>query len=899
MGIRPPHFASLVSSLTRPRRIGIVGRLSVSFVAVAVLAIAANFMVDHSDIVQNTRVQTIISSPPLTKRAPAASVTAASLRLPPAMEYARSLELFTQAALNRVSADAADTEQGLQAETSTFAAAAASLDARLQGADRDAAKQLSEASKAVESTAEGLVRTSDSRHLAMREYRRHLDALNEAVQSALDGSFKIFGRFIAHQYLLQLAHDFESFREHFDLLISSDASTDALRNLAAIEERVTSSFAANEASLTRTQGRDWMAMANQELTALALQREILQRLQEPYRAQRAALTHDKISALAAMERGLAAVHALQMNTLLAAVPSTPPAAMAEPQTAALPMDTITVTPRDRRGDELIAWITVGVIALVLLISLVTVLSIVRPVRRLLRAADRLSQGDTRARVQRGGLRELDELAAAFNRMAEDLSRAHEISRFYQERLESDVAARTLELKELAERDPLTHLPNRRHWLALMGESISSARRRARLVGVYFIDLDNFKTINDSLGHAFGDKILRVIADRLMQVSASFGYAARLGGDEFSVIYSDAQSAEEIERAGWQLVQAFHTALLIDQRELMVSVSVGVSIFPGHGAAPDELLSAADAALFRAKTMGRNQLNVFTPDLLHSANQKFTIEQRLRRAIERNELELVYQPEMAVGSQKVIMVEALLRWRQPDGRLAAPAEFLGVAETSGFIADIDTWVLRTAIETAAAWHHRAWPEARVAVNVSPRQLLDAAFLDRLQELLLVTRLPPRCIELELTETVLQTGAATIQMLHRLKERGIAIALDDFGTGYSSLTSLEQLPLSRVKLDRSLIAGLGANDRSAAIVRAIITLCEHLQLEVTAEGIETEQQLAWLTKYPSLSLQGYLITRPLSRNDVLPAFGRLHQQLAHAIVSLPRASGPSLFIAGSRK
>jgi EAL domain-containing protein (putative c-di-GMP-specific phosphodiesterase class I) len=208
-------------------------------------------------------------------------------------------------------------------------------------------------------------------------------------------------------------------------------------------------------------------------------------------------------------------------------------------------------------------------------------------------------------------------------------------------------------------------------------------------------------------------------------------------------------------------------------------------------------------------------------------------------------------------------------------------------------------LQTAIDAAAAWHARGWPEARVAVNVSPRQLMDAAFLDRLQELLLVNRLPARCIEIELTETVLQTGAATIHMLHKLKERGIAIALDDFGTGYSSLTSLEQLPLSRVKLDRSLIAGLGVNDRSAAIVRTIITLCEHLQLEVTAEGIETEQQLAWLTKYAALSLQGYLITRPLPRGDVLPALARLHQQLTHAVLNLPRASGPSLFIAGSRK
>jgi EAL domain-containing protein (putative c-di-GMP-specific phosphodiesterase class I) len=309
-------------------------------------------------------------------------------------------------------------------------------------------------------------------------------------------------------------------------------------------------------------------------------------------------------------------------------------------------------------------------------------------------------------------------------------------------------------------------------------------------------------------------------------------------------------------------------LLIDGRELIVSVSVGASIYPDHEHGADALLKAADAALFRAKALGRSQLSVFTPELLDAAVAKFATEQGLRRAVERGEFELVFQPEVSVETLQTALVEALIRWRMPDGSLSLPGQFLAIAEESGLIIEISDWVLRMAVQTAAHWHHGAWPAVRVAINVSPRQLLDQGFVDRLQELLHAHRLPARCIEIELTESVLQTGPATIEALKQLRAHGVAIALDDFGTGYSSLASLEQLPLSRIKLDRSLIAGIDTSARSAAVARAIIGLCQGLDLEITAEGVERREQFAMLLGHRGMYLQGYLLAHPTARDELIP-------------------------------
>ena len=338
----------------------------------------------------------------------------------------------------------------------------------------------------------------------------------------------------------------------------------------------------------------------------------------------------------------------------------------------------------------------------------------------------------------------------------------------------------------------------------------------------------------------------------------------LGPLDNDLILNYAKSGEAI---GERIITAFEEPLWIDKRELMVSASVGASIYPDHEMTPASLLRAADVALFHAKELGRTQLAMFSPHLLQAAATKFGIEQGLRRALDRGEFELAFQPELSVETLTVDLAEALIRWRTPDGRVANPGEFLAVAEESGLIIEIGEWVLRTAVAAAARLHHGDWPDVRIAVNVSARQLQGSGFVDHLDGLLAEFELPPRCIELELTESVLQTGRHVAETLRTLRSRGVGIALDDFGTGYSSLSSLEQLPLTRIKLDRSLIDRIDSNERSAAIARAIVSMCRGLGLEVTAEGIERPQQFDMLLEHRSMYLQGYLISKPVPERELL--------------------------------
>ena len=558
----------------------------------------------------------------------------------------------------------------------------------------------------------------------------------------------------------------------------------------------------------------------------------------------------------------------------------------------------TATPEPQNDSSVfVAWISGGVLLLALcfVVFVITIARrVVRPARRLLNATLRIANGESGVNVPRGGIRELDTLSLSITHMAARLAAAEDAVRNQQQLLETKIAERTLELQELARLDTLTRLPNRRHFFELLNTAIESATRENRSVGVFFLDIDNFKNMNDSLGHEFGDQVLQTIAKRLAESTRSFGFAARLGGDEFTVAYESASGVEDIRIAGLQLIQAFQEPIQVDDRELVVSVSAGASVYPDHAQHADALLRAADAALYQAKAIGRSQLAIFTPELLETSTARLATEQGLRRAIERGEFDLVFQPEVNLQTCEIEVVEALLRWRLPDGRYATPGEFLAVAESSGLILQINDWVIRRAIETVAHWHHGAWPAARVAINVSSPQLFDNTFVEQVQALLAEYKLPPSCIEIELTETVLQTGSATIASLHRLQAHGIAIALDDFGTGFSSLASLEQLPLSRIKLDRSLIASIDTKPRSAAIARAIIQLCQGLGLSVTAEGIERPEQLAPLVGYAGLHAQGYLLAHPQHTDQLLQVMATL-PTLARALVRASVARLPDSQIA----
>ena len=315
----------------------------------------------------------------------------------------------------------------------------------------------------------------------------------------------------------------------------------------------------------------------------------------------------------------------------------------------------------------------------------------------------------------------------------------------------------------------------------------------------------------------------------------------------------------------EIVTTLQQPLTIDGRLLATSASVGASMYPDHADDAEQLLRAADVALFRAKELGRNRHALYKPALYDAAAQRFRLEQSLRRAVEAGDLMLMFQPQIALHTFEVTGLEALLRWRKPDGRIATATEFIHIAEKTGLIHELTDWVLRSATSTVAAWRAQGWHRASVAINISAPQFFESDFCEHIARALEVTGLPASALELELTETVFQTGPTTVDSLRRLRELGVSIALDDFGIGYSSLTSLEQLPITRVKLDRMLVEGVDSNPRSAAIVRSIVALCHGLGLQVIAEGVERPAQLEFLSHCGPIGVQGYLLAYPVETQD----------------------------------
>ena len=914
--LRMPQVIALVKA-ARERALsmlplGITARLGISLLAVAVLGSAANMIAHESVSIIR------ISIPPTPAPDPAPAVPAPSflsmLRQPMDPPNVPRSIAPTRASIDglRQAADRFERASRLRAETNSdaneteFIAAADALGSSplgygirgFPGTPNSAAVERLAAE--LRNRGESLIRAADQRRAARLGYSEHLQAMTKRMQPSPDGAWKIFGRVFARQSLMQLRPHLDAIRQHSQSILSGDTvSAGDIDLLTASEKAFAAALEAHRKRLEKNEGPDWVRDMREDFAALLALHGSLYSLSTQLDEEFHSL--DRAHAVLS-----AAIVAAAAPTPLAplsrpAAPAPPPVRSAPPPPAPVPVPVPATSseapaaasenvppaepmPPDHNARILMA-VTMIVILFITAISIATIRAVLTPVRRILRATERISKGDMQVRVPRGGIRELDTLAGAFNDMAARLAAARAHSRNQQEHLEETVLQRTHKLQQLAQQDPLTSLPNRRHLSTLLSAAIERADRQDRTLGVYFLDIDNFKNFNDSLGHVFGDRVLMSVANRLEELADGLGFVARLGGDEFTFIYEGASSMESIQAKGWALVQAFQKLVSVDDRELSVSVSVGACIFPDHGRDAEVLLRAADSALFRAKELGRSQLALFTPELTQTAARRFSIEQGLRRAIENSEFELAYQPEVSLSDANVGLVEALVRWRMPDGVLAKPGEFLGVAEQSGLITEINNWVLRTAVRDASIWHHGGWPDARVAVNISPRQLLDRRFVELLLALTSEHRLPASCIELELTEKVLQTGPSTIAALRVLQSAGFGIALDDFGTGYSSLTSLEQLPLSRIKLDRSLIAGTDTSSRSAAIARAIIDLCEGLGLPVTAEGIERPEQFAWLLGCRSMYLQGYLLSDAVPFADVLEVNASLPDKIEDLMLSLP--------------
>jgi diguanylate cyclase (GGDEF)-like protein len=898
--------------------VGIAARLVTAFIGTGVLVVVANFFVVKGVLVEKTTEisRIVAASPP-----PPVAVVPAEVAPPPApttppprrVVSAESLLLamdrYERAVKDRVASktDETDTEYqtaGVQLDdaSGSFITQATSISGR-------SFAKLGAAIKSHRTDADDLVGLGDERHSEIRQYSTLFEQLYARANASVKEAWKVFGRVVARQSLLQLSADLDELRRRSTALESADGlATPEAERLLESEQAIIGNLETNEKNFRRSEGDQWYTAMREDLAKLAQLRESIIQVNAQLSARSPELSESarSIAALipakveqpivAAAPRAKSKVSAGEGARAIPSATSSPSIANAEqrssePTPAVVETHSVTKeAPEETKKRALVAWISVAVLVLMSFIAFGTVMSVVGPVRRLHDATLRLAKGDTSVQVERGGIPELNTLAIAFNAMANELAAARAATRDYQLDLEAKVEERTHQLQDLAERDPLTGLPNRREFFVLLNAAIARARTDGLLVGVFFLDIDNFKYINDGMGHAFGDRVLISLARRLQEATREFGFAARLGGDEFTVVFGRAASLEDIRRAGLGVVQAFQAPLTVDGRDLIVSVSVGASIFPDHEQDADALLRAADAALFRAKALGRSQLSVFTPELVQAAAAKFTTEQGLRRAIERGEFELLFQPELNVETMEVSLVEALIRWRMPDGSLASPAQFLAIAEESGLIMEISDWVLKSAIEAAAHWHYGEWPEARVAINVSSRQLLDNHFSERICELLREHNLPTRCIEIELTESVLQTGTATIDALRALRGQGVAIALDDFGTGYSSLASIELLPLSRIKLDRSLIAGVDTSARSAAIARAIIGMCQGLGLEITAEGVERPEQFGWLAGNSGMYIQGYLLSPAVARDQVMTA-RREVQQRAHELLLTARAQPSS--------
>jgi diguanylate cyclase (GGDEF)-like protein/PAS domain S-box-containing protein len=428
------------------------------------------------------------------------------------------------------------------------------------------------------------------------------------------------------------------------------------------------------------------------------------------------------------------------------------------------------------------------------------------------------------------------------------------------------------VRNLAYHDSLTGLPNRRLFNDRLSVALAQAHRHRQPLAVLFLDVDRFKVINDSLGHEVGDRLLQRIALRLISCVREGDTVARLGGDEFILLLPGLGRPEDVARVADKVLDALRRPFPVGDRELQVSASMGVSVYPGDGEDVETLIRNADVAMYRAKERGRDNFQAYTPGMNATASERLALESRLRDALEREELLLHFQPMVDVMSGRVMGVEALLRWQHPERGLLLPEAFLSTAEVTGIIVPIGHWVLRTACDRVRAWQgdgHRL----DLSVNLSSRQLHQPDLVDQVGRALAETGLPPESLHLEVTETSAMRSADTVaETLRQLKELGVGLAMDDFGVGYSSLSHLKRLSLDSLKIDQSFVRDIADDADNAAIASAVIALGHTLGLQVTAEGVETAAQLAFLSARRCDRAQGWLLSPPLPAEDVPPFLAR---------------------------
>jgi diguanylate cyclase (GGDEF)-like protein/PAS domain S-box-containing protein len=427
------------------------------------------------------------------------------------------------------------------------------------------------------------------------------------------------------------------------------------------------------------------------------------------------------------------------------------------------------------------------------------------------------------------------------------------------------------LNHLANFDLLTNLPNRILFRDRLGLAVSRAPWHKRAVGVLLLDLDRFKRVNEMLGQAVGDLLLKAVAGRLSATVREGDTVARLGDDTFGLILDDLAQPADSFRVSQKILDTLSKPFQLRGQEIFVSASIGIAIFPNDGDEIDLLMKHADTAMSRAKEHGGNNYQLYSPEMNHRATKRLALENSLRHALEREEFLLYYQPKVDITTGQIVGMEALVRWKSPEVGMVSPAEFIPLAEETGLIVPMGEWILRTACAQNKAWQQMGLPMIRVGVNLSVRQLQRQNLIGTIAHVLSETGLDPNYLELELTESIImKSNESTMAELRELHLGGIEISIDDFGTGYSSLSYLKRLPIDTLKIDKSFVQDVTTDPDDAAIVAAIITMAHALKLKVVAEAVETVEQLEFLRSLKCDRMQGYLFSKPLPAEEVTRLF-----------------------------
>ena len=463
------------------------------------------------------------------------------------------------------------------------------------------------------------------------------------------------------------------------------------------------------------------------------------------------------------------------------------------------------------------------------------------------------------------------MAAVYLAMQLMLARYHRLLR----EKERERAAQEERIRHQAYHDSLTGLPNRASFAEHLDEAMRRAKRAGWPLALLFLDLDNFKRVNDSLGHDAGDRLLRVAAERIRRAVREADMLFRMGGDEFTVLLEDVRGPEEAAMVASRVLEAMAEPLQLQHHEISVTASIGIALYPRDDVVAEHLLKSADTAMYRAKELGRNRYAFFAPEMNERVESQMLIEAALRRALKNREFVLHFQPRVSAASGRATGAEALLRWRHPEWGVVEPARFVPLLEETGMVVPVGAWVLAEACRHAKAWQDAGLPPMRVSVNLSSRQFRSETLFDSVTEALRASRLQPELLELELTESLLVENVEhAMGVMGKLKAIGTAISIDDFGTGYSSLGYLKRFPIDSLKIDKSFVRDIATSPKDAAIVKAISALARSLGIGLIAEGVEEVWQAEYLRGQQCTEMQGFLFSHPLPQELVIDALSRAY-------------------------